>query len=148
MVRLSVVSALAGIIGYASAVDVFAHFMVTNSYAYDIKQWKADMASARQIGIDGFSLNWQPPRCSDTDLSWFAERAKDAFTAAEEMIDEGKPFKLYHSFDFDQKECSGEPFTKEYLKDIIDATSGSAAYRWNTNVVVRQVAVSLTESHS
>lgn len=44
--------------GAANAADVFAHFMVQNSYAYDINQWKADMEVAKHTGIDGFALNW------------------------------------------------------------------------------------------
>lgn len=135
MVRLSVLSALAGAMGFANAVDVFAHFMVTNSYAYDVEQWKADMKSARQMGINGFSLNWSPPNC-DGDLTWFVDRIRDAYTAAEEMTNEGKNFKLYHSFDMDNAECNTF-FTKEYMQDIIAEHAGNkATYRWNSNVLV------------
>ncbi|KAK0251545.1 hypothetical protein LTR35_018393, partial [Friedmanniomyces endolithicus] len=40
--------------GLARAADVFAHFMVANTYNYTQTEWKADVVAASEIGIDGF----------------------------------------------------------------------------------------------
>ena len=132
MFRPSILSALACALGSASAVDVFAHFMVSNSYGYDVAQWKTDMRAARQVGIDGFSMNWSPPNCdASNNLDWMVDRIRDAYQAAEDM-----GFKMYHSFDMDNSECDTF-FTTSYMQDIIAEHAGnSAAYRWNSNLLV------------
>lgn len=115
----------------ASAASVFAHFMMANSYAYDIEQWKTDITAAQQIGIDGFALNWTPPDCSYPSLGWVVDRIDDAFTAAESM-----GFKLMHSFDMSWTECSVY-WNQTFMADMITKHSGSSAtYRWNTNILV------------
>ena len=55
MLLFAVLSALA--LHTAEAATVFAHFMVQNSYAYNVNQWKTDIAAAQEVGIDGFALN-------------------------------------------------------------------------------------------
>ena len=126
----SFIAAASALVSAASATDVFAHFMVMNTYAYDVDQWKKDMSSAQQMGIDGFALNWIPPDCQP-GLSWTASRIDDAFTAAEQM-----GFKLMHSFDMSYSECSVY-WNQTYMADIISQHSGSgAAYRWNSNMLV------------
>ncbi|KAK0948708.1 hypothetical protein LTR91_027027, partial [Friedmanniomyces endolithicus] len=40
--------------GAATAADVFAHFMISNTYSYSRTEWKADIVAAQAIGIDGF----------------------------------------------------------------------------------------------
>lgn len=114
----------------ASATDVFAHFMVQNAYAYDVDQWKTDIASAQQIGIDGFALNWIPPNCQ-YGLDWTVDRIDDAFTAAESLN-----FKLFHSFDMSYSSCTTY-WNQTYMQEVISKYSGSsAAYRWNSNMLV------------
>lgn len=114
----------------ATAADVFAHFMVQNSYAYTVDQWKADMAVAKHTGIDGFALNWIPPDCQ-ADLSWSVDRIADAFEAAEDM-----KFKLMHSFDMSYTECNIF-WNQTFMADILTKHAGSSAtYRWNSNILV------------
>lgn len=115
----------------ASAKSVIAHFMMDNSYAYNVKQWKTDMASAMQIGIDGFALNWIPPDCSSPSRSWQVDRIDDAYSAAESM-----GFKLMFSFDMSYSECDTY-WNTTFMETMISKYSGnSAAMRWNTNVLV------------
>ena len=131
MFSLSSVLALSALtLRVASAADVLAHFMVQNSYAYDVAQWKTDMTAAQQVGIDGFALNWIPPNCQG-DLSWTADRIGDAFTAAQEM-----GFKLVHSFDMSYSECN-QYWSVDYMSEILTKYAGnSATYRWNSNILV------------
>jgi len=130
MFALSAAVASALVLRVASATDVFAHFMVQNSYAYDVGQWKKDMASAQQVGIDGFALNWIPPDCQ-YGLGWSADRIDDAFTAAASM-----GFKLIHSFDMSYSSCSIY-WNQTYMQDVIAKyASNPAAYRWNDKLLV------------
>jgi glucan endo-1,3-alpha-glucosidase len=126
------VTALAATIQTAAATDVFAHFMVQNSWAYNHAQWKADMQSAKSIGIDAFAMNWMPPDCQ-TGLSWQMDRIDDAYKAAEEV-----GFKLVHSFDMSWTECSyGGYWNTTYMADVLQKHAGSkATYRWNSNMLV------------
>lgn len=130
MLSIPVVAAAAGLLQAAAATDVFAHFMVQNSYAYDVDQWKTDMKSAQQMGIDGFALNWIPPDCQ-AGLSWMPDRIGDAYTAAEQM-----GFSLMQSFDMSYSSCYLY-WNQTYMADEISKYSGSsAAYRWNSNMLV------------
>lgn len=115
----------------ASASTVMAHFMVANSYAYNLAQWKTDITAAQQIGIDGFALNWTPPDCSSPSLHWTANRIADAYTAAAEM-----DFKMMMSFDMSYSVCNTY-WNVTYMAQMISQfASSSAALRWNTNIVV------------
>ncbi|KAI7093271.1 glycoside hydrolase, partial [Hortaea werneckii] len=130
MRSFSVIAAASAMLQAAHATDVFAHFMVQNSYAYDVDQWKKDMSAAQQMGIDGFAMNWIPPECQ-SGLSWVPDRIDDAFTAAEQI-----GFKLMHSFDMSYSECYIY-WNQTYMADAISKYSGSsAAYRWNSNMLV------------
>ena len=130
MFALPVIAAASALLQVASATDVMAHFMVQNAYAYDIAQWKTDIASAQQIGIDGFALNWIPPDCM-TGLDWTVDTIDDAFTAAEQM-----GFKLMHSFDMSYSVCNVF-WNQTFMADIISRNAGnSATYRWNSNILV------------
>lgn len=114
----------------ASAATVMAHFMVQNSYAYNMDQWRADIKAAKQVGIDGFALNWMPPDCT-YGLAWQADRIDDAYLAAEEM-----GFKLMHSFDMSWSECDVY-WNQTYMADMVMRSAGSSAtYRWNSNILV------------
>lgn len=115
----------------ASAKTVIAHFMLDNSYAYNAQQWKTDMASAQQVGIDGFALNWNPPDCSYPSLSWQVDRIDDAYTVAESM-----GFQLMFSFDMSYSVCNTY-WNTTFMETMITKYAGSsAAMRWNTNLLV------------
>jgi glucan endo-1,3-alpha-glucosidase len=126
------VTALAATIRTVAATDVFAHFMVQNSWAYNQAQWKADMQSAKSIGIDAFAMNWMPPDCQ-SGLSWQEDRIDDAYKAAEEV-----GFKLVHSFDMSWTECNnGGYWNTTYMADVLQKhASSKATYRWNSNMLV------------
>ncbi|KAF1353872.1 glycoside hydrolase [Delphinella strobiligena] len=114
-----------------SAKTVLSHFMLQNSYAYDLQQWKTDIAAAQQIGLDGFALNWLPPDCSSPGLDWQVARIDDAFTAAEDM-----GFNLIFSFDMSYSVCDTY-WNVTFMESMITKYAGSsAALRWNTNLVV------------
>ncbi|KAH9812189.1 glycoside hydrolase family 71 protein [Teratosphaeria destructans] len=113
-----------------SAATVLAHFMVQNTYAYDVSQWETDIEAAQQVGIDGFVLNWIPPDCQ-SGLSWMPARIDDAFTAAE-----NKGFFLVHSFDMSYSSCY-KYWNQSYMQDVISSHAGSSAtYRWSSNILV------------
>ena len=128
LLAFAIPSALA--LGSASAATVFAHFMIQNAYAYDINQWKTDIAAAQQIGIDGFALNWIPPDCEE-GLDWMVERIDDAFTAAEQM-----GYQLIYSFDMSYSSCNIH-WNQTFMQSMISRYSDySSAYRWNSNILV------------
>ncbi|KAJ7812404.1 glycoside hydrolase [Mycena olivaceomarginata] len=78
--------------GFASAQKaVYAHFMVGIVENYTVDDWKADMADAKAIGIDGFALNCAPPRVD----SYTPKQLANAYQAAGES-----DFKVFISFDF------------------------------------------------
>ncbi|KAF9479532.1 glycoside hydrolase family 71 protein [Pholiota conissans] len=75
---------------------VFAHFMVGNTFPYNVDNWKKDMQLASSKGIDAFALNmgrddWQPSRVAD------------AYRAAS-----GSNFKLFISFDMASIPCNSD----------------------------------------
>ncbi|KAJ6469126.1 glycoside hydrolase [Mycena vitilis] len=70
---------------------VYAHFMVGIVENYTVDDWKADMADAQAIGIDGFALNCAPPRVD----SYTPKQLANAYQAAGEM-----GLKVFISFDF------------------------------------------------
>lgn len=113
-----------------SATDVFAHFMVQNSWAYNQKQWKEDMFSAKFIGIGAFAMNWMPPDCQ-SGLQWQESRIDDAYKAAEEV-----GFKIVHSFDMSWTECNVY-WNTTYMAGVLQKhASSKATYRWNRNMLV------------
>jgi glucan endo-1,3-alpha-glucosidase len=67
--------------------QVFAHFMVGNSYGYDQGHFASDMSAAKSVGIDAFALN------IGTD-SWTSNRVSLAYAAANQV-----GFKVFLSFD-------------------------------------------------
>ncbi|CAK1364072.1 unnamed protein product [Cercospora beticola] len=124
----AVLSALA--FRVSTAATVMAHFMLMNSFAYDVDMWKKDMAAAQQIGVDGFAINWTPPDCNG-DSSWYVDRIEDAYTAAEDV-----GFKLTYSFDMSYSVCNIY-WNTTFMQDIITKHAGSpATYRWNSNILV------------
>lgn len=116
---------------YVAATTVLAHFMVENSYAYNVAQWETDMTTAKQMGVDGFALNWIPPDCSATPLDWMPARINDAYTAAE-----ARKFKLVFSFDMSYSECNIY-WNQTYMASMITKYAGSSAtLKWNNKIVV------------
>lgn len=114
----------------ACTTDVFAHFMVQNSWAYNEEQWKQDMLSAQSVGIDAFAMNWMPPDCQD-NLQWQESRIGDAYKVAEEV-----GFKIVHSFDMSWAKCSVY-WNATYMADILQRhANSSATYHWNDSMLV------------
>ncbi|KAI0445703.1 glycosyl hydrolase family 71-domain-containing protein [Xylaria telfairii] len=70
---------------------VYAHFIVGIVENYTVDDWKADIAQAQAIGIDGFALNCAPERID----SYTPKQLANAYQAAEELN-----FKMFISFDF------------------------------------------------
>ncbi|KAI1357908.1 glycoside hydrolase family 71 protein [Xylaria arbuscula] len=70
---------------------VYAHFIVGIVENYTVDDWKADIAQAQAIGIDGFALNCAPERIDD----YTPKQLANAYQAAEEL-----GFKMFISFDF------------------------------------------------
>ncbi|TKX23565.1 glycosyl hydrolase family 71 protein [Elsinoe australis] len=117
--------------GYAYSKTALAHFMVQSSYAYNLQQWKTDMASAKQMNLDGFALNWTPPDCQQPYLRWMATQIDTAFQAAEQS-----GFLLTHSFDMSYSECDYF-WNTTYMSDILNRHAKSSAnLRWNNKIVV------------
>lgn len=58
---------------------------------YTVDDWKADIAQAQAIGIDGFALNCAPPRVD----SYTPKQLANAYEAAKQM-----GFHVFVSFDF------------------------------------------------
>ncbi|KAI9712085.1 MAG: hypothetical protein M1820_001794 [Bogoriella megaspora] len=129
----------------ATAADVFAHFMVQNSYSYNQTTWEHDMQSASSVGIDGFALNWVPPQCNSVDpkkdLSWQLDRINNAYDAAETQ-----DFKLFLSFDMSYGMGTGNcptnaAWTEKYMASVVaNHSSSSAAYKWNGDDLVTTYA--------
>jgi glucan endo-1,3-alpha-glucosidase len=68
---------------------VFAHYMVGLTCGQHFEQWKHDVVTAKEVGIDGFALNIGP---SDP---WTQEQLDMVYRVAEEVED----FVLFISFD-------------------------------------------------
>lgn len=84
-----------GVPASSSTHNVWAHFMVGNTYPYNVNDWTTDMADAQSANIDGFALNMG----SD---SWQPDRINDAYTAAQNA---GNNFKLFLSLDMTVLSC-------------------------------------------
>ncbi|KAJ3844649.1 glycoside hydrolase family 71 protein [Lentinula raphanica] len=106
-----------------NAKDVFAHFMVQNSYSYTKGDWAKDINAAKDIGIDGFVLN--------TAVDSY-ERLKypDAFSAAD-----AASFKLFISFDM-----SYSWQTADMVKLVKDYASRPSYYKWKGEPLVSTFA--------
>ncbi|KAK6369700.1 hypothetical protein LTR81_027982, partial [Elasticomyces elasticus] len=122
----------------ASAADVFAHFMVANTYEYSQTEWEADFTAASAIGIGGFALNWAPPDCLvSPDSDWYVDRIDDAYTVAA-----ANNFKLIHSFDMSYvpSACSIGWNTTFMASMISKYATSSAAYLWYNDLLVSTYA--------
>lgn len=85
---------------------VVAHFMVGNTFPYQLLDWVKDISLASSKGIDAFALNigsdpWQPDRVAD------AYRAAKAVSNSNKLLDHlSQPFKLFLSFDMSAIPCA------------------------------------------
>ncbi|KKY20276.1 putative glycoside hydrolase family 71 protein [Diplodia seriata] len=121
----------------SSASLVTASFELLFAESYTVDTWKADMASAKAAGIDGFTLVAVPPNCQPQDLSWQTARIKDAYAAAATQN-----FSLIPAFDMSYhsrtENCpTGIAWNMTYQSTMIsDASKQSATYHWNDAVLV------------
>jgi len=72
----------------ANSQNVFAHYMMGNSYPSDVGNFANNIRIASSIGIDGFALNIGPD-------DWMADRISKMFNAATQFPN----FRLFISFD-------------------------------------------------
>ncbi|KAG7443601.1 glycoside hydrolase family 71 protein [Guyanagaster necrorhizus] len=110
-----------------SAANVFAHFMVQNSYSYSQDDWANDIATAQSIGIDGFALNVASPSGYEPD------RIENAYAAAE-----AAGFKLFYSFDM--VSVSGAWSSDTIAAQIEKHATSSNTFLWNDTVLVSTYA--------
>ncbi|KAJ3737771.1 glycoside hydrolase family 71 protein [Lentinula guzmanii] len=101
------------------AKDVFAHFMVQNSYSYTKSDWAADISAAQAIGIDGFALNTAVDSYEQT-------KYPDAFAAAQ-----AADFDLFISFDM-----TYEWETTDMVNLVKQYASSSNYYKWEGKPLV------------
>ncbi|ORX34643.1 glycosyl hydrolase family 71-domain-containing protein [Kockovaella imperatae] len=109
--------------------QVFAHFMVGNTYPYDQSKWAADVAAAAAQGIDGFALNmgsdsWQPPQVTN------------AYAAAEAAGN----FKLFLSLDMTSLSCSSASDAQDLVNLVKTYASSSAQAKFEGQVLVSTFA--------
>jgi hypothetical protein len=88
-----ITAAIAACVFAAQAVtaqNVFAHFIVGNSYGMTVDDWITNFQAAQKVGIDAFALNigYNDPQN--------AAQIPNAFTAAQSV----SGFKLFFSFDY------------------------------------------------
>ncbi|KAL2126620.1 hypothetical protein VTI74DRAFT_527 [Chaetomium olivicolor] len=110
-------SALASALAYgtclAEAKAVFAHFMVGNTKAFGLDDWKHEIQLAQDAQIDAFALNMA------NDDSTNDAALPLAFNAAEALN-----FKLFFSFDY----AGNGPWPKSTVTDMINKYGQSVAY--------------------
>ncbi|KAL1620992.1 hypothetical protein SLS56_009408 [Neofusicoccum ribis] len=121
----------------ASAGLVLANFELLYAETYTVDTWKADIASAKAAGIDGFALVAVPPNCQAQDLSWQTDKIKDAYNVAG-----GLDFSIVPAFDmtyhFRTDNCpTGTAWNMTYQSTLIsDASKQSATYHWNDAILI------------
>ncbi|KAJ7675128.1 glycoside hydrolase [Mycena rosella] len=97
--------------GVASAQKaVYPHFMVGIVENYTVDDWKADMADAKAIDIDGFALNCAPSRVD----SYTPKQLSNAYQAAGES-----DFKVFISFDFAYCQNGTYEFCSRFIYDTV-----------------------------
>jgi glucan endo-1,3-alpha-glucosidase len=88
-VSLSLLCALfSALVSSASAKNVFAHYMMGNSYPSDVSNFANAIRVAKGAGIDGFALNIGPD-------DWMPDRISKMHNAATQF----PGFYLFISFD-------------------------------------------------
>ncbi|PNS20145.1 Glucan endo-1,3-alpha-glucosidase agn1 [Sphaceloma murrayae] len=89
------------------------------------------MASAKQMNLDGFALNWTPPDCQQPYLRWMPTQIDNAYKAAEE---EG--FVLTHSFDMSYSICDYFWNTTYMTSTLVRHATSPSSLKWNDKIVV------------
>jgi len=105
------------------AKNVFAHFMVGNTYTYPQSKFQTDMTAAKAVGIDGFALNVG----SD---SWTWARVDTAYAAAAAV-----GFKVFISFDMNYYSSASVIVSK-----IATYAHNSSQFTYNNKVFVSTFA--------
>ncbi|SJL03781.1 uncharacterized protein ARMOST_07138 [Armillaria ostoyae] len=123
----SSVVAFGQVVNVVSAANVFAHFMVQNSYSYSQSDWANDISIAQSIGIDGFALNVASPSDYEPD------RIENAYAAAE-----AAGFKLFYSFDM--VSVSGAWSSDTIAAQIEKHATSPSTFLWNDAVLVSTYA--------
>ncbi|KZV73759.1 glycoside hydrolase family 71 protein [Peniophora sp. CONT] len=99
---------------------VFARFMVANSQSFDSDQWKVEISSAQNIGIQGFALN------TANDTNYEPAQIATAYSVAESLN-----FKLHLSFDFSY------PWNASSMASTISTHANSTSmFKWNDDILV------------
>ncbi|WVO19777.1 uncharacterized protein IAS62_001067 [Cryptococcus decagattii] len=100
--------------------QVWAHFMVGNTYPYTASNWASDISAALTAGIDGFALNmgsdyWQPARIAD------------AYSVAAST-----GFKLFLSLDMTVLSCSSSSDAASLVSIVQNIFSDITTFSSNT----------------
>jgi len=106
------------------AKQVFAHYMIGNSYATTQDMFKIDLVHAVGMGVDGFALNLGPE-------DWMWDRVDKLYAAAREFPN----FKLFFSFDMHRMGDPGQ--IVEWIRRYSGAPN---TYKYNGRVFVSTFA--------
>ena len=110
--------------------NVWAHFMVGNTYPYAGSDWLSDINAASSYGIDGFALNMG----SD---SWQPARIADAYSAVSQS---GTQFKLFLSLDMTSLSCSSASDAQNLVNMVKTYASNPSQAMHNGKVLVSTFA--------
>lgn len=104
--------------GSSNSHEVYAHFMVGNTYPYAKIDWINDIKLAKDAGIDGFALNM------GSDY-WQSARIADAYAAAEEV----GGFTMFLSLDMTVMSCSSSVDAANLVSLVSSFAKSSAQTR-------------------
>lgn len=112
----------------SSTHQVWAHYMVGNTYPYTVSNWASDISAALAAGIDGFALNmgsddWQPARVAD------------AYSAAAST-----GFKLFLSLDMTVLSCSSSSDAAKLVSIVEEYATATAQATYEGKVLVSTFA--------
>lgn len=112
----------------SSTHQVWAHYMVGNTYPYTASNWASDISAALTAGIDGFALNmgsdyWQPARVAD------------AYSVAAST-----GFKLFLSLDMTVLSCSSSSDAASLVSIVQKYASATAQATHEGKVLVSTFA--------
>jgi glucan endo-1,3-alpha-glucosidase len=106
-----------------SGKQVFAHFMIGNTYGYTQQLFERDMRTAQSVGIDAFALNIGKD-------GWTWDRVRTAYTAAANV-----GFKCFLSFDM-----SFYNNADDIINGVRNVAGLSSQYKYNNKVFVSTFA--------
>ncbi|OWZ54809.1 glucan endo-1,3-alpha-glucosidase agn1 [Cryptococcus neoformans c45] len=112
----------------SSTHQVWAHYMVGNTYPYTASNWASDISAALAAGIDGFALNigsdnWQPARVAD------------AYSAAAST-----GFKMFLSLDMTVLSCSSSSDAANLVSIVQKYANAAAQATYEGKVLVSTFA--------